>query len=276
MNMQKYLRIGLIVLLPFLITGCFNIIHYVNVGKDGKVHVRWRMSVSSALAEMGDMQGGPGAGGQKEPTLEENLADAKKEISESLKGLAEKVQVNSFENDQSQGIDVMLTLKGLAGLNANSLPKDEMPIVPSYDAKKKELVFRFTPESTDKLKGAGEDQEGGEEAPAESDESEETMSDSKAGDDAMGPDATEEDPMGGLEQLGDKIGQLFSSAASYDIIVGSGFEVKEAFARDSAGARGNKLEVIRLGEVNLIRFPLLGMISEDDGEDGFEIVVKMK
>ena len=152
--MNKQLRIGLrtglILIFPFLITGCFNIIHYINVGKDGKVQVRWRMSVSSAFAEMGNMQN---AGEEQKPSLGENLAEAKKNISESLKGVADSVDVQKFENDQSQGIDVSLTVKDLATLNAANLPKDEMPIVPIYDAKKKELIFRFTRESTEQLKG---------------------------------------------------------------------------------------------------------------------------
>ncbi len=276
MSMRKYLRIGLIVLLPFFISGCFNILHYVDVGKDGKVQVRWRMSVSSALAEMGEMQNA-GEGGEQD--LGADLDEAKKRIQENMKGLAEKLEIKNFQNEQTQGLDLSMTLKSVAALKDAALPEDEMPIIPIFDAKKKQLVFRFTPESTEQLKG------GEEEPPApDEDESEESMSsedeDSAAeeeeSEESMGPGPGDQDPMGGLEQLGEKLGQLFSSAASYDIYVGSGFDVKEAFARTAAGKRVQSIEVIRLGEVSMIRFPLLGMISEDEASDGFDIVVQLK
>ncbi|MEQ9362614.1 MAG: hypothetical protein RIF32_00140 [Leptospirales bacterium] len=270
--MRKSLRIGLIVLLPLMISGCFNIIHFVDLGKDGKVQVRWRMSVSSALAEMGDMQG---PSETKEPGLADGLAEAKKRIQENMKGLAEKVQIRNFKNDRNQGIDVSLTLKGLAALSAAKLPEDEMPIVPAYDAKKKQLVFRFTPESTEPLKGPGEEKAV---SPESGEPGEEDAADEKGEtEDAMEPDANEEEnPMGGLEKLGEKLGELFSSAASYDIFVGAGFPVKEAFVQDATGKRGQALEVIPLGAVSMIRFPLLGMMSEDGAEEGFDIVVQLK
>ncbi|MCR9141267.1 MAG: hypothetical protein NXI24_03385 [bacterium] len=271
MNMRKYLRIGLIVLLPVMISGCFNIIHFVDVDKDGKVQVRWRMSVSSALAEMGAMQDGPE---QDEPGLAENLDEAKERIEEGLKGTAEKVAVQKFENDQHQGIDVALTLKSLAAMNEAKLPEDEMPIVPIYDAKKKQLVFRFTPENTEQLKGADEEPEP--ESPEMESKDDADGSMEASDEDAMGPDAGEEDPMGGLEQLGEKLGQLFASAANYDIFIGSGMPVKEAYIRSTSGKRGDTIEIIPLGQTSMIRFPLLGMISDDDSDDGFEIVVQLK
>jgi hypothetical protein len=84
------------------------------------------------------------------------------------------------------------------------------------------------------------------------------------------------DPMQGMEQLGEKLGQLFASAATYDIFIGSGFKVREAYLRDMSGTKRSAIEVIPLGEQSLVRFPLLGMISQDGNQKGFEIVVQLR
>ena len=262
----KLLRLAVIGLIPLMISGCFNIVHFIDVGADGKVQVRWRMSISSALAEMGSMNEAPG---EQSASLDDDLEEARAEIRESLKGIAEKVQVNKFENDQAQGIDIALTVKSLAGMQSEKLPENEMPIVPGYDAKKKQLVFRFTPESASKLKAPGGQGEGDEDAEmAEGEDADEGAEDQES---MQGQEGME-----GMEQLGEKLGQLFASSASYDIVVGSGFKVKEAYVRTAAGKRGAQIEVLELGSVSMIRFPLLGMFASPEFEEGFEIVVQMR
>lgn len=273
MTMHKTIRIALLAAIPLVFTACFNIIHHIDRAKDGTVQVRWRMSVSSALAEMGQMQ-------QADPeaeSFEDNMAEAKAKIEESLKGLAKTLKVQNFTNEQHQGIDVALTLKDVKAMQRNPQQVEEMPIVPFYDAKKDELIFRFTPENTAQLQGAEEEDEAEETNEAEdAGESGDAMSadDEDDSEEEMADDESE--GAGGLDALGEKLGQLFASAASYDIILGSGFAVDRAFVRDSNGQPGQAIEVLRLGDVNMVRFPLLGMIGSDEGEEGFEIVVKLK
>lgn len=273
---RRAARFAVILALPFVFTSCFNILHYIDIGKDGSLTIRWRMGISAALAEMSEQNTEPG-----KKTMSQSLAEAEKEIKAAFGSIAQSIQVKQFENTQASGLDVQLAVKDLKKLKAGTLPEDEMPILPAYDAAKKTLTFRFTQNNTNKLQGeesADAREEGSEpmagQAGDAGDEGAGDVEDSMAEDDGV-----EENPYGpgqedGMAAMGERLGALFGSMATYDIFLGPGVKPKAVYIQTLDGKKVSELEILKLGEQHLVRFPLLAMMMQQ--EEGFELVVQMQ
>lgn len=270
-NRLRSLTVILIaVLAPLVFSGCFSILHDLNLNKDGTVSVRWRFALSSAFGEMSKMQGG---GEQASPV--DDLAGADKELQDKYKGVADNVVAKKFEDEHNMGVDVTLTVKKLDKLTAAALPKDELPILPVFDAGKKELVFRFPSSATKKLQA---DQSG---TPAAGEGSTEMNGgDTEAPAMAEGDSTSEStetpaaDP--GMDQMTQQMTKLFSSSATYDFVLGAGLAPKEAYILKTSDGTKKNLEILQLGEQTMIRFPFLSVLSDKTMEKGFDIVIKLK
>ncbi len=277
---RRAARYSVILALPFVFTSCFNILHYIDIGKDGSLSIRWRMGVSAALAEMSEQNAEPG-----KKSMTESLAEAEQEIKAAFGSIAQNIKVMQFKNPQASGLDVQLNVKDPKKLKQDALPEDEMPILPAYDAGKKKLTFRFTQSNTSSLQGEEEQSPTKPMGPkddgaGEMDDAEDSAGGEGEAEGGMAEDdGIEENPYGpgaedGMAAMSERLGALFGSMATYDIFLGPGVKPKAVYIQTLAGEKVDDLEILKLGEQHLVRFPLLGMMMQF--EDGFELVVEMK
>lgn len=237
---QRIGALAVLILTPLLLTGCFDIIHYLDVHQDGTVSIRWRMSISRSFEKQGAQPTSPA------DTPDANMDSAAREYEKQYQGFADSVKANRFKNQYDMGVDVNMRMKNLEHMALAAFREDDMPIVPIYNKKSKELVFRFTQKNTSRLTGK---------PPA------------KPG--------TPEDPSAeAMESQNNKLARLFFSTATYDIYMGSGFMIDSVQIRDMDTKETVDSEVITMGNYKLIRIPFLSAMM--DHKKGYEVIIKLQ
>ena len=241
MYLKRILTVLILPLCLLSLSGCFEIIHFLDLNKDGSVKVMWKFSMSNTLMEsMGEMKDKKGAGGDSPGDAASDMTDIFNQKNEITKKLGKhvkdlKVTVNKDEYDISQVITFT------APKSSRALEHENLPIVPLYDAAKKQIVFDFS--SLSKEMADKEKEKSGE------------------GDEMNNPQM-------------EKMGAAMLSTARYKVILGSSFNVKSAeLVGKKAGTK--KLTVTRLGNQALIDVPFFTAAMLDKS-DSLKLIVYLR
>lgn len=248
---MKYLKFAVASFLLLTFTGCFQITHFLDLKDNGALDVQWSFRFSKALDEMKkDESGG----------ISTEMEKGTKDLPESFGGIARDLKMDKFSNEFDSGVRLSFTVPDYAKVDYSKLKEEEFPILPRYDARKKELVFHFSP-----LKKDGENAQK-EEKP----EKRETPPPPSDGDEPASPENTQnENP---ADDMGKKLGQMFLSSVRYQIILGKNLRAGSVVVKK--GAEEKKVEVQTLGEHSLIDLPLFALLGEK--EQAFDLIVKLK
>lgn len=244
-------KTALLFLLFLPLVSCFNVFHHIHQKPDGSYEVSWKLTISSALAQMADEQKKnlPGESESSEDGKEEKTGESKKDIlSELEKGVREmkktygkhltNIRSKEVKSEFDTGMLMTFVIPEPESVPKNLSNSDRFPSVPLYDAKKNTLTFRFTPEKESEKKEEGPESDGG----------------------SLGP---------GPEQLA----EMILGSARYQIYLTGEFDPR------SAKVTGKNLDypvqIIQIGNTHLIDFPFMAMANRAKDEP-FELIVQLK
>ena len=246
---MKHLRFAAPLVILAAFTGCFQITHFLDLKDNGSLDVQWSFRFSKALDEMKkDESGG----------ISSEMEKGTKDLPQSFEGIVRDLKMDKFTNEFDSGVRLSFNVPDFAKVDFSKLKEEEFPILPRYDARKKELVFHFSPLKKDEKK---EEKEKKPESPAkaeprgEGEEPEETPAADNSAD-----------------QMGNKLGQLFLSSVRYQIILGKNLRASSVVVKK--GTEEKKVEAQALGEHTLIDLPLFALLGEK--EQPFDLIVRLK
>jgi hypothetical protein len=250
---MKYLKIAAASFLLLTFTGCFQITHFLDLKDNGALDVQWSFRFSKALDEMKkDESGG----------ISSEMEKGTKDLPQSFGGLVRDLKMDKFTNEFDSGVRLSFTVPDFAKVDYSKLKEEEFPILPRFDARKKELIFHFSP-----LKKDGENEAKKEEKP----EKRETPPPPGDGEDPSMPDS-EQANNNSADDMGKKLGQMFLSSVRYQIILGKNLRAGSVVVKK--GAEEIKVEAQALGEHTLIDLPLFALLGEK--EQPFDLIVRLK
>jgi len=250
---MKQLKPLLAACLLFSFTGCFQITHFLDLKDNGTLEVQWSFRFSKSLDEMKkDESGG----------ISSEMEKGTQDLPQSLGGLVRDLKMDKFSNEFDSGVRLSFVVPDYARIDYSKLKEEEFPILPRFDARKKELIFHFSPLKKDdkdkeekpvKQERQPAKREGGEEMPANPEET-----------------PTPSDTSG--DEMGKKLGQLFLSSVRYQIILGKNLRPASVVVKRAAEEK--KVEAQAIGEQTLIDLPLFALLG--DKEQPFDLVVRLK
>lgn len=250
---MKYLKPVLASVLLFSFTGCFQITHFLDLKDNGSLEVQWSFRFSKSLDEMKkDESGG----------ISSEMEKGTQDLPQSLGGLVRDLKMEKFTNDFDSGVRLSFTVPDYAKIDYSKLKEEEFPILPRFDARKKEIVFHFSP-----LKKEGKEEK--EQKPAK----QERQPAKREGGEEM-PENPEETPPpeNSGDEMGKKLGQLFLSSVRYQIILGKNLRPASVVVKRAAEEK--KVDAQGIGEQTLIDLPLFALLGEK--EQPFDLVVRLK
>ncbi len=242
-HLRRVLAPIAIIISALLMQGCFQILHFLNVNKDGTVDVQWRFVVSAAMRQTEKKQaargGGGGPGGDNPASgMSKNIFDNKGQLKAELEKIATNVVVEDVNTDFDVIMKASFKAKKGARIPAGSKFASGLPIYPDYDAVKKRMVFNFP--SDKKAEKKGKD---GQKKPAEN------------------PQAKQ-------------LAAMMLSTGRYQIIIG-GVKIKNVYLVTNKGDDKTRVRAIPMGNVTMINFPFLAAMAKyEDG--GLRLVVDLE
>lgn len=246
---MKYSRFAL-PLIAFVFTGCFQITHFLDLKDNGLLEVQWSFRFSKSLDEMKkDESGG----------ISSEVEKGTEDLSESFGGQVRDLKMDKFQNDFDSGIRLSFSVPNYAKFDYSKMKEEEFPILPRFDARKKELLFHFTPLKKDKK---------------EEEHKPEKKEDKQGGPAGSEPEAEDKpaEPSEGADEMGKKLGQLFLSSVRYQIILGKNLKPASVLVR--RGTEERKVEPQMLADYTLIDLPLFALLGEQ--EQPFDLTVRLK
>jgi len=237
-----------------LLTNCFQIMHFLDLKDDGTMMVQWSFRFSKALEDMGKK--GDGSQG---PGLSDEMEKGKKDIPAKMGSLVKDLKMETIKSEFDSGLRLSFSIPNFVKADFKSIPDDDFPYFPRYDAKKKQIIFHFQPMKKDKDKKDEKASASPPPAPEKTEKTEKSEPSEPAKDEGMG-------------QMGDQIGKLFLSSVRYQILLGKNIHPVAATVKQ--GTIEKKLEIQILGEQTLIDLPLFALYG--DKEQPFDLVLQLK
>ena len=140
-------HLAYIILLPacLLFSGCFQVLHYLDLKENDTVNVIWQFNMSKSLAEQDKEKGKKGGGAD---SILDKLEKSNTELPKKLKPYVKDLKIKSISDKFLVGISISFKAK-----KTTKLPKEErFPLLPTYNKKKNCLVFKFEPDEKAKKK----------------------------------------------------------------------------------------------------------------------------
>lgn len=248
--MRKFLNIAVVLIVGFLFSGCFEIIHYLEKKPDNTIHVRWMFSISSALTK-DDMGGGGG-----NDDINSKMKNSAEEFQQKMKGKVSDVEMKEITTAYETGWDISYTIKDLQTITEVPDMNEGMPMVPKYNAKKNLLIFKFIDAKKKKENDSTKKEDANDKEPK--DKKADNPKDKKA-----------DNPMQGMEDFAGKI----MSSASYKIILSDSLAPKKVVILGQTTKKKIEITPIKLGNQHIIKIPFMSLLMEE--KDGFAVAIQL-
>ncbi len=231
-------------------SGCFSILHFIDLAENGTLSVQWSFRFSKSLEEMGKKQGDKpdaSSGG-----LSSEVEKGKQEIPGKLGAVAKDLKVESIQSEYDSGIRVSFSVPQFAKVDFTKVTPEEFPYMPQYVAASRQLIFHF--------------------APVKKDKKEEKPSETPPPVQGDGDKPADQPAAEGADDMGKQIGKLFLSSVRYQIVLGRGLRPVSATIRQEG--KEKKLELQTLGDQSLLDLPLFALYG--DKELPFDLIIQLK
>lgn len=230
------------VVLLFMLSGCFQVLHILTLNADKSISVRWRLSLPRAFTE--PKPGQPADEQSPRQKMDAAKGDIEKQIGKSVSDF--KAAVTDTDTDSIFDI----SFKTKEYLNVKT--EESFVLMPAYSPATRQLTFHFK----------GNDKK----APPKPESSPKP---SAADGEEPAPSAESGDGMQGMEQ----IAKMIASSARYQIILAGEYVPTRAHIQLPGNVK-KELPILSVGNVFLLDFPF--MAYADTGKDGFDVVISLK
>lgn len=183
----------------------------------------------------------------------------KKELPDSLKGLVKNLNFKKIENEYDAGMEISFQVPNYEKFPFKKIQKEDFPLIPSYAADKKQIVFHFEPMKK-------EDEKKGDKKKTETGGADKKVADNE------GVPADQQDQGDQMNAMGKQITQLFLSSVRYQIYLGKRFNPEKVTIKK--GKEEKKLEIQKIIDLTVIDLPLFAMFGEK--EEPFDLIIYLK
>ncbi|MCB1174640.1 MAG: hypothetical protein KDK39_13810 [Leptospiraceae bacterium] len=235
-----------------LTTGCFNILHFISINKDGNLDIQWRLTMSAAMQQKSSQS-------PSGESLQDKFKQAEDKITDQLKGKIRDFSMSEIKSEHQAGISMALSTTESIRLEN----QDGMPLIPWLDRKGNKLVFFFRPDNKQDslLKVPRTTKKAQEPEPATENRNAVEQPDSK------------EEQGNPNDQMMELVKAILSSAR-YQIVLSDSVPVKSVYLQTLSDQKRVDVTVLRLGSQHIIDFPFMSYLMADD--QGFDLVVELR
>lgn len=249
-TLRKLLTVTAVIIPIVFLTGCFQILHFLQLNADRSIDVRWRFTISRGLQEMGKQNQSQAAesgdSGDLMTKLNSSNGDLQKRLGNRVRNLSSRVT----QTDKDVVMEV--SFKTNEYINA---PSEEMfDLMPSYNATTKQLAYHFRPEKKDEQKPAAD------EKPGEA---------GQAGQSGPGAQASGEEE----GNPGEQIAKMIMGSARYNIVLAGEYKPTAAYVLMKNGKKADVV-IQTLGPLFYIDFPFMSYLME--AKEGFDLIVQLR
>jgi len=239
---MRVFKLALILIPLFLFSGCFEIIHVLNLNTDGTIDVRWRFSMSKMFTENKPSEGGDSADKDPRQKMDEMKGEIERQIGRSVTNFTSSVT----QTDTDLVMEVNFRTRDYVNVKTD----EAFVLMPAYNPQTKQMVFHF--------KGDEKKAQQNPRQPAQ------TQGENSG---------SEEKPDGGMDEGMKKIGKMILSSARYQIFLGGRYSPDRAYVVLPGNVRKD-LTILPIGNLFLIDFPFMSYMPDD--KSGFDVVIQMK